>query len=229
MFVRGFLPGEDAYARMRELSAPSPALFAEYPATVARLNDFLAKASETARRKFGGPVTYASGPWEQIDWTPFNIVGVDAYLDQGNMGILNQQIHALMTYGKPVVVTEFGCCTYRGAGGRGATGWMILEGDGQDQRLNGDYVRDEDEQVFYLRKLLEFHERHEIDISFWFTFASWNRPHRQDVRTDLDLASFGVVKVIDEQASAPMRSWRRKAVFDELARATRDRRPLANS
>jgi hypothetical protein len=24
-------------------------------------------------------------------------------------------------------VTEFGCCTYRGAGARGGTGWMIVD------------------------------------------------------------------------------------------------------
>ena len=218
VFGRGFLPGADAYVRMRELSAPGPELFAEYPAAVARLNAFLAKAAETARTRFAGPVTYASGLWEQIDWTPFDMVSADAYLDRSNTGAIDEQIDALMTHGRPVVVTEFGCCTYRGAGDRGAGGWMILEREGEDQRLNGDYVRDEGEQVSYLLKLLEIYERHGIDTAFWFTFASWNRPHRQDARTDLDLASFGVVKMIDDNC------WGRKAVFDELARVARDRR-----
>ena len=214
VFGRGFLPGADAYARLGQLSAPGPELFAEYPKTVARLNAFLAKAAAAARTRFGGLVTYASGLWEQIDWTPFDMVSVDAYRDRSNAGTFDQQLDALLVHGKPVVVTEFGCCTYRGAGDRGAAGWMILEGE----HLDGDYVRDEGEQVAYFRELVEIYERHGIDAAFWFTFASWNRPHRQDVREDLDLASFGVVKVIDEQASNPANCWRRKAVFDELSK-----------
>ncbi len=38
LFGRGFLPGEDAYARIGQLSAPGPALFAEYPKAIRRLN-----------------------------------------------------------------------------------------------------------------------------------------------------------------------------------------------
>lgn len=214
VFGRGFLPGADAYARMAQLSAPTPELFAEYPKTVARLNGFLAKAAAIARTRFAGPVTYASGLWEQIDWTPFNLASTDAYRDKTNEGTLDQQLAALFTHERAVAVTEFGCCTYRGAGDRGASGWMI-EKAGQ---LASDYIRDEGEQVKYLRELVEIYERHGIDQAFWFTFASWNRPHRQDVRKDLDLASFGVVKVLDEQASVPQNCWEPKAVFAEFSR-----------
>ena len=146
------------------------------------------------------------------------MVGVDAYRDQSNAGTLDQQLAELSGHGKPVVVTEFGCCTYRGAGDRGAAGWMIVKGHGQDRRLGAAYVRDEGEQVRYLRELIATYERHAIDTAFWFTFASWNRPHRQDARKDLDIASFGVVKVIDEQASLPANCWSPKAVFDEFPR-----------
>jgi hypothetical protein len=151
------------------------------------------------------------------------MVGVDAYRDQSNAGTLDQQLGALVVHGKPVVVTEFGCCTYRGAGDRGAGGWMILEGEGQGQQLDRDYVRDEGEQVMYLRDLLEIYQRHGVDTAFWFTFASWNRLHRQEVRKDLDIASFGVVKVIDDHASEPLNCWRRKAVFEEFPRIARER------
>ncbi|MGZ4666351.1 MAG: hypothetical protein ACXV5Q_15300 [Frankiaceae bacterium] len=61
VFGRGFLPGADAYARLRELSAPSPELVAEYPALLARLNAFLSSAAGRARARFAGPVTYAAG------------------------------------------------------------------------------------------------------------------------------------------------------------------------
>jgi hypothetical protein len=152
VFGRGFLPGADAYARMGQLAAPSPELFAEYPAIVGGLNAFLSRSAGIAHNRFAGPVTYASGLWEEVDWTRFNIIGVDAYRDQSNATTRGRQLDALFVHGKPVAVTEFGCCTYQGAAERGGNGWAIVEGGGENQQLNGSYVRDESEQVTYLRE-----------------------------------------------------------------------------
>ncbi len=224
VFGRGFLPGADSYARMGQLMAPSPELFGEYPAILARLNAFLAEAVAVSRERFSGAITYASGAWEQIDWEPFTLVGVDAYRDKSNEVTFDQQLDAWTAQGKPVAVTEFGCCTYRGAGEQGANGWAILSGEGEDQQLAGDYARDESEQVAYLRELLAICERHAVDTAFWFTFASWNRPHRpDDPRRDMDLASFGVVKVSEQQSAIPSRNWSPKAVFHEFANRARSR------
>jgi hypothetical protein len=225
VFGRGFLPGADAYARLRELSAPSPELFAEYPALVARLNAFLSDAAGRARSTFAGPVTYAAGLWEDVDWTPFDLVGVDAYRDESNAATFDDLLDARFGRGKPVAVTEFGCCTYRGAAARGASGWSIVEDHDGQRRLDGVYVRDENEQVRYLRELHDVYQRHGVDIAFWFTFAAWDRPHRPDPREDLDIASFGVVKVADGPATSPERRWSPKAVFYEVARIAR--RPAA--
>src|SRR5262249_32271731 len=155
VFGRGFLAGENAYARLSQLSAPSPEMFAEYPKTVARLNAFLSEAAEAVRTRFAGPVTYASGLWEQVDWAPFDIVSVDADLDRTNAAMLNEQLVAIRSIGKAAAVTEFGCCTYRGAADKGAAGWMILAGEGENRRLDGDYIRDECEQSRYFRELLQ--------------------------------------------------------------------------
>jgi hypothetical protein len=221
VFGRGFLPGADSYARIGQLSAPSPELFAEYPAIVARLNAFLSQAAGISRSRFAGPITYASGQWEQIDWTPFTIVGVDAYRDGGNAATFNQQLDELFVHHKPVAVTEFGCCTYRGAAERGGNGWAIVKGRGENQQLDGDYVRDETEQVTYLRESLEIYQRHGIDTAFWFTLASWNRPHRQNPLEDLDIASFGVVKLAEQQSPTAIQPWSPKAVFYEFAKLAR--------
>ncbi|MBI1354195.1 MAG: hypothetical protein GC160_07600 [Acidobacteria bacterium] len=217
VFGSGFLPGDDVYARLRLLSAPTPELFAEYPQILARFNAFLAEAADAVRARFAGPVTYASGAWEQVDWTPFDIVGVDAYRDEANRETFAASLQALAGHGKPVAATEFGCCTYRGAAARGGSGWMIVEGAGADRRLDGDWVRDEDEQVRYLREVAEVYEQCGLEAAFWFTFASWNRPAGEG-RRDLDVASFGVVRVLDEGAASPEACWERKAVFEELAR-----------
>ncbi len=208
VFGRGFLPGAEAYARLRELSTPSPELFAEYPALVARLNAFFSNAVDRARARFAGPVTYAAGLWEDVDWTPFDLVGIDAYRDQSNAVAFGDLLDARFAYGKPVAVTEFGCCTYSGAAARGASGWSIVEDHDGQRRLDGDYVRDENEQVRYLRELNDVYQRHGVDIAFWFTFAGWDRPHRPDPREDLDMASFGVVKVADAPAGPPTTSSR---------------------
>ena len=45
----------------------------------ARINDFLGKAAALVRERFGGRITYASIPFEGVDWTPFDFVSVDAY------------------------------------------------------------------------------------------------------------------------------------------------------
>lgn len=41
-------------------------------------------------------------------------------------------------------------------------------------------------------------------------------------RKDLDLASFGVVKVIDDRASTPQNCWEPKQVFEKFSRIARN-------
>jgi hypothetical protein len=56
------------------------------------------------RRVFGGPLTYASLPWETVDWGLFDFVGVDHYRD---VRIRERYVvEPLFDSGKPVVVTE---------------------------------------------------------------------------------------------------------------------------
>ena len=124
-------------------------------------------------------------------------------------------------HGKPVVATEFGCCTYRGAGARGGMGWMIVDRDSEPRRLDGEYVRDEAEQVAYLRELLEVFEQEGLDGAFWFTFAGYALPHRADPAYDLDMASYGVVKMLEEGTGIayPDMAWEPKEAFHALAAA----------
>ena len=44
----------------------------------------LTAAAATVREQFDGPVTYAAGPWEQVDWAGLDIVAVDLYRDAAN-------------------------------------------------------------------------------------------------------------------------------------------------
>jgi hypothetical protein len=75
-------------------------------------------------------------------------------------------------------------------------GWQIVDDAVNPPRLDGNYVRDEGEQVSYMRDLLTIFEQEGLDSAFWFTFAGYALPHRSDPRFDLDMASYGVVKIL---------------------------------
>ncbi|MEV6602697.1 hypothetical protein [Kutzneria sp. NPDC051319] len=212
LFAKGFLPGDDVYARIDGIMSGKPETYAAFATAPAAVTAFLASAVAAARARFGGRITYASGPWEDVDWSPFDIVSVDAYRDKDNAGTFRDDLASRLKHGKPVAATEFGCCTYVGAGERGGTGWMIVDDKTDPPSINGDYVRDEQEQVRYLQELLPVFEEVGLDAAFWFTFASYNAPHGPDPRHDLDMAAYGVVMVTDE-GLVP------KAVFAALAEA----------
>lgn len=205
IFARGFLPGDDLFARLRALFGPNRAeLVAAVPE---RLNGYLRDVRARVRAEFGGPVTYASVPHERIDWDGFDYVAADAYRGARNAARFAEEVRELGRYGKPVAVTEFGCCTYRGAADRGAAGWMIFDGPPAEGRLDGEYVRDEEEQARYLREVLAVYEAEGVDTAFWFTFAGYN------FAAGLDLASYGVVRLTGDGG------WERKASFHALAGA----------
>jgi hypothetical protein len=102
-----------------------------------------------------------------------------------------------------LAITEFGCATHRGAGDRGGRGGSeMIEYDGTTpMRLNGDYIRDEQEQATHLRELLDIFTAESVDAAFACTFVCYGWPHRSNPREDLDMASWGVVKVLENRLS----------------------------
>jgi len=231
LFTVGFLPGETLPERLALVA--DPLLVRPLIGEVrARMNDFLRRAVDVVRARFGGKVSYASLPLEGVDWGPFDIISTDAaYRTAATAAHFRENIRAFVAQGraqaKPVAIMEFGCTTHRGAADGGGDslveGAIIVWGDdGRPARLNGEYVRDEDEQATYLREVLEVFEAEGVDSAFVNTFARYDLPHRSDPREDFDLASFGVVKVLDGQSGArgqryPDMPWEPKAAFDTLA------------
>ena len=225
---RGIVPGETFEDRVGLLTSSDPSRGQVLAAIPARVNDLLAKAVRVVRARFGGKVSYASIPFERVDWTPFDIVSTDAgYRSAETADRFAESVRALVAQGKPVAITEFGCCTYKGAADRAGHGPDIIEWDPATVtplRLDGDYVRDEDEQAGYLRELLEVFAAEGVDSAFVYTFARYDLPHRDDPRLDLDLASAGVVKVLEGRRGRtyPDMAWEPKAAFAALADAYRD-------
>lgn len=217
----GFLPGDTVDERVEFLTQP-----AGLPERVTdvgrRVNEFLGKAVPRVREHFGGKITYAAVPLERVDWTPFDIVSLDLYRSAEIADQFAEGIRAIVAQGKPVAITEFGCAGYRGAGAVGARGLEIVEYDATGPvRLNGAYVRDEVGQAAYVRELLEAFDAGGIDSAFVFIFALYDMPYRPDgnPRDDLDLASYGIVKILENRQgdTYPDMRWEPKAAFTAVA------------
>ena len=227
LWCAGFLPGGDTVAG-RIAAVTDPGLPSK-PDVIEALGSGLERARHTlgdtvraAREQFAGLVTYASAPWETVDWDQFDLVSVDLYRDAGNAAGYREALRAYRRFGKPVAITEFGCCTYRGAADRGGTGFMIVDETSGPPVIPGTYERDEQEQVRYLHDLLAIYEAEGIDSAFWNTFAGFEYTlHPTDPPRDFDLASYGAVAVLDHGRGTtyPDMAWEPKQVFGALATA----------
>jgi hypothetical protein len=223
LFNPGFLPGSDSYDRIARIQKPGLRLFAAFGKLPKRLNAFLGEVAEVTRGRFGGPLTYASGSWEPVDWSRFDIVSVDAYRDAGNAANFRADLRKHLGHGKPLAITEFGCCAYAGAAAKGGTGWMAADYDGGGTpRLTGEFQRDETEQVTYLRELHEIFTEEGADLAFWFTFAGYHHTTSADPALDVDLASYGLVSVLPEGPGSGYQGlgWQPRLAFATMASLT---------
>ncbi|HWM38174.1 MAG TPA: hypothetical protein VNS49_13765 [Streptomyces sp.] len=200
-FCGGFIPGDNYGDRLHAMANADLEWWTSLGPVQERLNDFLAQAAATVRANFGGQLTYASAPWESVDWGPFDLVGIDAYRAAYNADTFRSELRGHFSHGKPVAVIEYGTCAYRGAAERGGMAWQVPR----------DAIPDEDEQVRYLNELLDIFEGEGVDTALWFTFAGYNRPAGQD------LGSYGVVRMLDQSC------WEPKKAFHAMAARYRRR------
>ncbi len=183
------------------------------------LNRFLAEATQTVRDNFKGPLSYASGAWEGVDWSPFDFIGVDYYRDVGTKMNYREKLRKYTSLGKPVVITEFGCCTYTGAEDKGGYGWAIVDRSQVPARLKGDYQRSEEIQAKLIGDLLDIFEAENVDGAFVFTFVMPKYPYREDPQFDLDMASYSLVKTYENRLGTVYANlpWDPKQAFYVLA------------
>ncbi|HZD00701.1 MAG TPA: hypothetical protein VFA46_11105 [Actinomycetes bacterium] len=156
LFMRGMLEGDTFLERLHH---PSLGEQLRSGAHNAPLDAFLAKANNAVRQVFKGSVTDASVPLETVDWRRFDVVAVELYRHARTRDRFTDLLRRFFTHGRPVVITEFGCCTWQGAADAGGMGWAIVDLDiaepgKRPPKLNGHYVRDEAEQARELTDLL---------------------------------------------------------------------------
>lgn len=73
LFMADLVPGKDVTSRLAALKA-DPSLLRD-----GKLNDYLVGLTTALRSTFAGPLIYAALPFEPMDWSPFDYVGVDHY------------------------------------------------------------------------------------------------------------------------------------------------------
>ncbi|WP_234021069.1 hypothetical protein [Streptomyces sp. Tu 6176] len=224
----GFLPGDSPEERVGHLMGRPERRAGAIRELGTRVNAFLRDAVAAVRERFGGRLTYASIQFEQVDWTPFDIVTYELLRSAEIAGRFREAVRVLARGPKPLAVTGFGTAAYRGAGDRGGRVLDVVEYDPQTKapvRLNGVYERDEPGQAAYLSELLEIFETEGVDSAFVFLFALPGYPHRPDgdPRDDLDRAGLGIVKLLEGRRGRtyPDMDWEPKAAFTAVAQRYR--------
>lgn len=229
LFMRGIVPGREIGQRVPEAFGRVKA--GDHSAND-RLNDFLAQAVQTVRAIYHGPLTYASLMLEDVNWGPFDFIGVDHHRDARIKDRYADMLGPLLAQGKPVVVTEFGMRTYRGAdSGGGELGFGIgdplriflhqlpVVGRLFRGRLNGDYVRDEPMQARELAETLAILDAAGVDGAFVSEFVTAENPTSDNPRYDLDMNAFGLVKTYrhGKGTTYPDMTWEPKQSFAAVA------------
>jgi hypothetical protein len=216
--MQGIVEGRNVFERMGAPSFLETIRAGKYNAT---LNAFLEKARVSAREDFHGPLTYFSLPFESVEWSQFDFVGVDHYRDARTRDMYGRIASGYRVHGKPVIIGEFGCCTYKGAELLGGNGFMIAFGmmadylgprltlpkDTQDviripARVDGHYVRDEGLQAMEIADQLRVLDAAGVDGAFLQTFVSPTSTYVDDPRFDGDMAGFSLVKSFADKDTA---------------------------
>jgi hypothetical protein len=209
---------------------PTRAVAAELSASTPRLNEFLGRAATAARRIFNGRLAYNAAPWEEVDWRPFDVVGIQ-YLMLPLYLTPEDHLRELARYrqhGKPVFITGFGTASYQGAERRGFYAFDIVRRDQQPATIMDGYTRDEAAQAAYYRKMLAIFQQAGMDGVAPIDLIHPTFPHTADPRLDLDMASACIVKSIRSDFTDPDSAYHRElkqsfhAVADYYARLGAD-------
>ncbi len=227
LFMPGLVEGKTITQRLERLRS-EPALLRN-----GRLGEFPGELVTRLRSVFCRPVTYAALIFEQVDWAPFDYIGLDHYREARVKDSYVDRLAPFLGTGKPVVVTEFGMRTYRGADSSGALGfgatdttrlwlhtWPLI-GRFVRPRLRGAFQRDEAMQARELAETLDVLEHVGVAGALLSTFATPGAYTDDDPRYDLDMDSMSLVKSLPggrHGTTYPDMGWEPKQAFASVAR-----------
>jgi hypothetical protein len=226
LFMQGIVAGKSVVERLKRFKA-DPAVLNN-----GKLDEYLAALIPRLHAVFDGPLTYASLAFEQVDWRPFDYVGVDHYRDSRTKDRYVEMLQPFLSTGKPVIVTEFGMRTYHGAESSGARGFGVTDttrlalhtlpviGRFVRLRLKGTFQRDEAMQARELADTLDELERSGVAGALLSTFVTPGAYTDDDPRHDLDMDSMSLVKSLPGGRHGmvyPDMPWEPKEAFAAVA------------
>ncbi|MFD9391661.1 abortive phage infection protein [Streptomyces sp. NPDC060000] len=223
LFVPGIVPGETVLERVRNLMNGTY----DPVAMQRRLDAFTARAAKTGRSVFHGRLSYAAAQDDQVDWSLFDVVGIDYYSSFPRPAGHVQELRRHLRWGKPLAITEFGTCAYVGAPDTGGMGWDVVDHDKDPEEIKGHLVRSERTQADYVTALLDAFETMGLYAAMAFEFVTPDAPHRADnPRYDLDMASYAITRTVQNRPGHPEYGWHwePKEAFHALARRYGNRR-----
>ncbi len=227
LFMPGILVGKSVTERLQGPKADPTAL------RNGKLSAYLTALVPRLRAVFAGPLIYASLAFEQVDWGPFDYVGVDHYREARTKDRYVEMLQPFLATGRPVIVTEFGMRTYHGAESSGALGFGVADttrlwlhtrpliGRFFRPRLKGTFQRDEAMQARELAETLDELERSGVAGALLSTFETPEAPTDDDPRYDVDMDSMSLVKALPGGRHGtvyPDMRWEPKEAFATVAR-----------
>lgn len=217
--IKGIIEGEKIEERISKLSKLSSIIKYSLGYKIHdKLNDFLKLAVIRARENFKGEITYASGRWEKVNWEIFDITSYNYYKNIYNSWIYRRTVRNAVRANKKFAISEYGCCSYKGADKKGAWGYTVVDWKWPRFRLKKVLVRDEKVQSDYLLDCLKIFAEEQVSAAFVYTFVARKAYFDTEPLFDLDMANFGLIKVIRPGNENEAYCWEKKKSFEALSK-----------
>lgn len=201
LFTPGIIPGDTFLDRIAHIPQIPDS---EWPVIIRRFREFMARAVDTTRREFRGRITYgaaADADAEWNDWSLFDIVGLDYYPHFETDAEYTADLDKYRRWGKPLMILEYGCCTFTGAAKAGGMGWDIVDYEATPPVIKPGFERDEREQAAHIARMLRvFGTQPDVEGSHLYSVISPDSPHHPTCRDrDYDMASYSLLRTMRER------------------------------
>ncbi len=216
VFTPGIIPGGAYHERMANVYGEGahpllvPTATVDMADMAPGLNEFLGQAVAVARGIFRGDVGYTAAPFEELDWAPFDFIGLMYQFLRKPLPAAEHiaGITAYQRWGKPVYIAEFGTASYAQAEEKAFHYWDIVDRSTAVPTIMPGYTRDEGAQAAYYLKMLDIFERAGARGAAVGDFIHPTHPYSDDPRFDLDMASLTIVKTIRDDFTDPASAYR---------------------
>ena len=160
--ISGIIPGTTWFDRVRYATEHSD----WWNLVASNEPKILRKILPVVKNNYGYPVAYAAMageislvPWSDPIFGEVSPQMYPQYSPSATQAWAPKELSDLKRFGKPVIASEFGCATYKGAGLWGANDLNIAE-----------HSYDEDEQASYIDKYCNMLNKADIDGAFYYMY-----------------------------------------------------------